>query len=149
MKFHTAALGFLALTVTLGLVVAQDRPAREPAPAPPGESRPRHHRRGSQMSGPSPTCSPLSSKPTTPRIPRPSAPCSRRRPRSRTRTARSRGAETPSSPRFAETFAGSEAGTLAVNTESLRFLGTDLAIEEGASLTLSAEAPPLTPTGTA
>ena len=47
--------------------------------------------------------------------------------------------------RFAETLAGSEAGTLAVNTESLRFLGTDLAIEEGtASLTFSAEAPPQT-----
>ena len=47
--------------------------------------------------------------------------------------------------RFAETFAGSEAGTLAVNTESLRFLGTDLAIEEGtASLTVSAGAAPQT-----
>ena len=47
--------------------------------------------------------------------------------------------------RFAETLAGSEAGTLAVKTESLRFLGTDLAIEEGtASLTVSAGAAPET-----
>jgi hypothetical protein len=47
--------------------------------------------------------------------------------------------------RFAETLAGSEAGALAVNTESLRFLGTDLAIEEGtASLTFGVVAPPQT-----
>ena len=55
------------------------------------------HRRGNPTSGPSPTCSPRSSRRTTRRTPRPSATCSRRTPRSRTRTARSRGAATPSS----------------------------------------------------
>ena len=34
MKAHTAFLAFLALCSTLGLVMAQDRPAREPALAP-------------------------------------------------------------------------------------------------------------------
>jgi hypothetical protein len=47
--------------------------------------------------------------------------------------------------RFSGTFAGGEAGTLGVETESLRFLGTDLAIEEGtASLSTGADAPPRT-----
>ena len=36
MKSHTAFLSVLALSVTLGLGVAQDRPAREPAPVPLG-----------------------------------------------------------------------------------------------------------------
>ena len=36
MRVHAAFLAVLALCATLGLVVAQDRPAREPAPAPRG-----------------------------------------------------------------------------------------------------------------
>ena len=44
MKVHAASLGVLAVSATLGLVVAQDRPAREPDPAPPGGARPRRHR---------------------------------------------------------------------------------------------------------
>ena len=97
MKVLATSLGVLAFAATLGLVTAQDRPAREPDPAPPGDGRPRRHRRGSPTSGPSPTCSPRSSRRTTRRTPRRSATCSPRTPRSRTRTARSRGAATPSS----------------------------------------------------
>ena len=37
MKVHAASLGFLALFATLGLVAAQNHPAREPDPAKPGE----------------------------------------------------------------------------------------------------------------
>ena len=37
MKVHAASLGFLALFATLGLVAAQDPPTREPDPAKPGE----------------------------------------------------------------------------------------------------------------
>ena len=36
MRVYTAFLAVLALCATLGLVVAQDRPAREPALAPHG-----------------------------------------------------------------------------------------------------------------
>src|SRR5262245_42329233 len=36
MRVHAAFLAVLALCATLGLVAAQDRPAPEPAPAPPG-----------------------------------------------------------------------------------------------------------------
>ena len=79
-------------------------PGRGPGPA--GARSPTRHRRrathgasrrGSPTSGPSATCSPRSSRPTTRRTPRRSATCSPRTPRSRTRTARSRGAATPSS----------------------------------------------------
>ncbi len=47
--------------------------------------------------------------------------------------------------RFADTFAGGETGTLSLDTESLRLLGTDLAIEEGtASLSTGTDTPPST-----
>jgi uncharacterized protein (TIGR02246 family) len=47
--------------------------------------------------------------------------------------------------RFADTWAEGETGTLSVDTESLRFLGTDLAIEEGtASLSTGTDSPPRT-----
>ncbi|MEO6808570.1 MAG: SgcJ/EcaC family oxidoreductase [Isosphaeraceae bacterium] len=47
--------------------------------------------------------------------------------------------------RFADTLAGGEAGTLSLESESLRFLGTDLAIEEGtASLSTENDSPPST-----
>src|SRR5262245_49091753 len=36
MKVLAISLGVLALSATLGLVAAQDRPARQPDPAPPG-----------------------------------------------------------------------------------------------------------------
>jgi hypothetical protein len=39
MKIHAASLGVLAVSATLGLVAAQDRPAREPAPMPPGRGQ--------------------------------------------------------------------------------------------------------------
>ena len=46
---------------------------------------------------------------------------------------------------FAETWAGGETGTLSVDTESLRFLETDLAIKEGtASLSIGTDSPPRT-----
>ena len=35
MRIHAVSLGVLAVSATLGLVAAQDRPAREPAPTPP------------------------------------------------------------------------------------------------------------------
>ena len=47
--------------------------------------------------------------------------------------------------RFADTFGGDEASTLRLDTKSLRFLGTDLAIEEGtASLSAGTDTPPRT-----
>jgi hypothetical protein len=38
MKVHAASLGVLAVSATLGLVAAQERMARKPAPAPPAGS---------------------------------------------------------------------------------------------------------------
>ena len=145
MKSHTAFLSVLALSVTLGLGVAQDRPAREPAPVPLGSAQA------------------TASQEREPDVRAIADLLASFVKAYNQKDAKALGALfTPDAEiededgditrgrdaivaRFAETLAGSEAGTLAVNTESLRFLGTDLAIEEGtASLTVSAGAPPQT-----
>ena len=144
MKVHAAALGFLALFATLGLVAAQ-RPAD--AGARPGKAR----RTGRGVTRREPDVRAITDL------------LASFVKAYNSKDAKALGALfTPEAEiededgdvtrgrdaivaRFAEIFAGSEAGTLAVKTESLRFLGTDLAIEEGtASLTFSAGAPPQT-----
>ena len=94
MRVYTAFLAFLALCATLGLVMAQDRPAREPALAP---------RVGVQTTASrerEPDVRALTDllasfvKAYNEKDAKALAPCSHRTPRSRTRTARSRGAAT-------------------------------------------------------
>ena len=140
MRVHAVSLAVVAVAATLGLVVAQDPPAQQPAAVSPEASRPRFDRRGSLTPGPSAICSPHSSRLTTRRTRRRSVTCSHRTPRSRTRMVKSRGAAMPSSggsPRFSRKAA---AERLAVDADSLRFLGTDIAIEEGtASLSTGAD----------
>jgi uncharacterized protein (TIGR02246 family) len=144
MKVHAAALGFLALVATLGLVAAQNPPTREPDPAKPGEQVAVSQEREPDVRA---LTELLASFVKTYNSKDPKALGALFTPEAEIEDedgdiTRGRDAIVA---RFAETFAGSEAGTLAVNTESLRFLGTDLAIEEGtASLTLSAGATPET-----
>ena len=145
MRVHAVSLGTLAVSATLGLVLAQDRPAREPAPVPPG-------------GGPA-AVSP-ERKPDVQAITDLLA--------SFVKAYNAKDAKalgdlfTPDAEiqdedgavtrgrdaivaRFSGSFAGREGGTLGVATDSLRFLGTDLAIEEGtASLSTGADAPPRT-----
>ncbi len=144
MKVHAAALGFLALFATLGLVAAQNPPTREPDPAKPGEQVAASQEREPDVRA---ITDLLASFVKTYNSKDPKALGALFTPEAEIEDedgdiTRGRDAIVA---RFAESFAGSEAGTLAVNTESLRFLGTDLAIEEGtASLTVSAGATPQT-----
>jgi uncharacterized protein (TIGR02246 family) len=145
MKVHAAFLGVLAISATLGLVAAQDRPARAPAPAPSGGS------------------------------PAAASPEREADVRAITdflasfvaaynaKDARALGDFfTPDAEiqdedgdvtrgrdaivgRFSGIFKENGGGELAVDTESLRFLGTDVALEEGtASLSTGADTPPRT-----
>jgi uncharacterized protein (TIGR02246 family) len=145
MRVHAAFLAFLALGAMLGLVVAQDRPAREPAPTPPGsvptagpqerESEVRaiidlltsfvkaYNEKDANVLGglftPDAEIEDEGGKVT-----------------------RGRDAIVE---RFSEIFKETGGDRLAVDTDSLRFLGTDIAIEEGtASLSTGAETPPRT-----
>ena len=149
MRVHTAFLGVLALCATLGLVVAQDRPAREPALAP---------RVGVQ------TTAPREREPDVRALTDLLASFVKAY---NEKDAKALGALfTPEAEiededgevtrgrdaivsRFSEMFKESGGDSLAVETDSLRFLGTDLAIEEGtASLTTQTANLP-TPTATA
>ena len=144
MKVYAASLGFLALFATLGLVAAQDRLAREHDPANPGEQ----------------VAVPQEREPDVRAIADLLASFVKAY---NSKDAKALGALfTPEAEiedgdgditrgrdaivtRFAETLARSEAGTLAVNTESLRFLGTDLAIEDGtASISTGTDSKPRT-----
>ena len=97
MKVHAAALGFLALFATLGLVAAQNPPTREPDPAKPGEQAATSQEREPDVRAITDLLASFV-KTYNSKDPKALGACSRRRPRSRTRTAISRGAETPSSP---------------------------------------------------
>jgi uncharacterized protein (TIGR02246 family) len=145
MRVHAAFLAFLALSATLGLVVAQDRPALEPVPttsggvpttaSPERESDVRaiidlltsfvktYNEKDAKLLGglftPDAEIEDEGGKVT----------------RGRDAIAE----------RFSGIFKESRGDTLAVDTDSLRFLGTDLAIEEGtASLSTGAGTPPRT-----
>ena len=142
MKVHAASLGFLALFATLGLFAAQDRPAREHDPAKPGEQVAASQEREPDVRAITDLLASFVKAYNS-------------------KDAKALGALfTPEAEiededgnitrgrdaivaRFAQTLAGGEAGTLGVNTESLRFLGTDLAIEDGtASISTGTDAPP-------
>ena len=147
MRVHAASLGVLAVSATLGLVAAQDRPAREPAPA--------ARRTGRGVTGEGADVRAITDLLA-----------------SFVKAYNAKDAKalgdlfTPDAEiededgevtrgrdaivgRFSGIFRRRQSGTLAVDTDSLRFLGTDLAIEEGtASLTTGPESLP-TPTGTA
>ncbi|MGO8900801.1 MAG: YybH family protein [Isosphaeraceae bacterium] len=144
MKVHAVSLGFVALLATLGLVAAQNPPTREPDPSTPGERVAASQEREPDVRA---ITELLASFVKTYNSKDPKALGARFTPEAEIEDedgdiTRGRDAIVA---RFAETLAGSEAGTLAVNTESLRFLGTDLAVEEGtASLTVSAGATPQT-----
>jgi uncharacterized protein (TIGR02246 family) len=145
MKARVACLGVLAFTATLSLIMAQDRPAREPDAAP--------------ADGVQATASPerepdvraitdlLASFVKAYNAKDAKAIGERFTPEAEIEdedgdVTRGRDAIVA---RFADTFAGGETGTLSVDTESLRFLGTDLAIEEGtASLSTGTDTPPRT-----
>ncbi len=143
MKVLAASLGVLAFAATLGLVTAQDRPAREPEPArgdrpaasPERESDVRaitellasfvkaYNAKDARAIGDLFT--------TDAEIEDEDA-----------EVTRGRDAIVA---RFTGTFAERDAGTLAVGTDSLRFLGADLAIEEGtATLSTGPDTPPRT-----
>jgi uncharacterized protein (TIGR02246 family) len=145
MKVHAVSLGVLAVSATLGLVVAQDRPAREPAPAPPG-------------GGPA-AASPereADVRAITELLASFVAAYN-------AKDARALGdLFTPEAEiqdedgdvtrgrydivrRFAAIFKENGGDRLAVDTDSLRFLGTDIALEEGtASLSTGVETTPRT-----
>jgi len=145
MRVHAASMGVVAIFTTLGLVAAQDRPVQKPAPAPPGGS------------------------------PAAASPEREADARAITdllasfvaaynaRDARALGDMfTPDAEiqdengdvtrgrdaivgRFSGIFKEKGGDRLAVETDSLRFLGTDLAIEEGsASLSTGTDTPPHT-----
>jgi uncharacterized protein (TIGR02246 family) len=144
MKVHAAAVGFLALFATLSLVAGQNPRTREPDPAKPGEQGAASQEREPDVRA---ITDLLASFVKTYNSKDPKALGALFTPEAEIEDedgdiTRGRDAIVA---HFAETFAGSEAGTLVVNTESLRFLGSDLAIEEGtASLTVSAGATPQT-----
>ncbi|MGP0064543.1 MAG: YybH family protein [Isosphaeraceae bacterium] len=144
MKVHAAALGFLALFAILGLVAAQNPRTREPDRAKPGEQLAASQDREPDVRA---ITELFASFVKTYNSKDPKALGALFTPEAEIEDEDgdiTRGQDAIVA-RFADTFAGSEAGTLAVNTESLRFLGTDLAIEEGtASLTVSAGATPQT-----
>jgi uncharacterized protein (TIGR02246 family) len=142
MRVHAAVL---ALSATLGLVVAQDRPAREAAPVPPGgvQTTPPQERESDVRAITDLLASFVKAY--------------------NNRDAKAIGALfTPDAEiededgevtrgrdaivgRFSGIFKESGGDRLAVDTDSLRFLGTDLAIEEGtASLSTGADTPPRT-----
>ncbi len=144
MKIHAASFAVLALSASLALVVAQDRPAQEPAPAPPAGQ----------------DAVPQEREPDTRAITDLLA--------SFVKAYNAKDAKaigelfTPEAEIEDEdgditrghdaivawlhdTFAGGGTGTLSLDTESLRFLGTDLAIVEGtASLSTGTDSRPRT-----
>ena len=143
MKVLAVSIGLLAFAATLGLVTAQDRPAREPEAA-----------RGVQPSAPTDRESDV--RAITDLL------------ASFVKAYNAKDAKaigdlfTPDAEiededdevtrgrdaiveRFTGTFAEKNVGTLAVDTDSLRFLGADLAIEEGtATLSAGPDSPPRT-----
>jgi uncharacterized protein (TIGR02246 family) len=145
MKVHSACLGVLAVSATLGLVVAQERTAREPAPAPPAGS---------------PAAAAPEREPDVRAITDLLASFVAAY---NAKDARALGdLFTPDAEiqdengdvtrgrdaivgRFSGIFKEDGGARLTVDTDTLRFLGTDIALEEGtASLSTGAEKPPRT-----
>src|SRR4051812_11696467 len=142
MKVLATSLGVLAFSAFLGLVAAQDRPATQPDPAPPGDQA------------------------EAPREREPDVRAITDLLASFVKAYNAKDAKalgdlfTPDAEiededgditrgrdaivaRFSETFKENGSNTLTVDTESLRFLGTDVAIEEGtASLSAGTDTRP-------
>jgi uncharacterized protein (TIGR02246 family) len=145
MKVHAVSLGVLAVSAALGLAVAQDRPAREPAPAPPGggpaaapPERERDVRAITDLLASFVAAYNAQDAKALGDLFTPDAEIQDED----GDVTRGRDAIVA---RFAGSFARGDGGTLGVTTDSLRFLGADLAIEEGtASLATGADAPPRT-----
>jgi uncharacterized protein (TIGR02246 family) len=145
MKAYATFLAVLALSATLGLVAAQDRPAPEPAPASPDAAQaaaPQEREAdvraiGDLLASFIKTYNEKDAKALGELF-----------------TADAEiededGAVTRGRDAIVERFAGifeqSKGNELAFDSDSLRFLGTDLAIEEGtASLSTGADVPPVT-----
>jgi uncharacterized protein (TIGR02246 family) len=142
---HARLLGILLLSTTLGPVFAQDQPERKPASASPGE-------------GPA-----AAAREPNPDVQAIGDVLGRFIKAYNARDAQALGelfspdgeiededgaltrGRDPIVARFARIFSDGASGTLAVTPDSLRFLGTDLAIEEGrASVTTRAGEPPQT-----
>src|SRR4051794_6319216 len=144
MRVYAASLGVVALSATLGLVAAQDRPAREPGPAPPGGQAAASPERESDVRA---ITDLLASFVKAYNAKDARALGDLFTPDAEIEdddgtVARGRDAIVE---RFAGIFKEGKSDKLAVETDSLRFLGTDLAIEEGtASLSTGADTPPVT-----
>jgi uncharacterized protein (TIGR02246 family) len=144
MKVHAAILGVLGLSATLGLVAAQDRPAREPTPTPPGGEAAASPERESDVRA---IADLLASFVKAYNAKDAKALGDLFTPDAEIEdedgdVTRGRGAIVA---RFSETFKESDSDRLTVDTDSLRFLGTDVALEEGtASLSSGADTPPRT-----
>jgi uncharacterized protein (TIGR02246 family) len=142
MKARATSLGVLALSATLGLVAAQDRPAREPDPAQPAGQAAAAPEREADVKAITDLLASFVKAYNA-------------------KDARALGdLFTPDAEiededgdvtrgrdaivaRFTETFQENRGDTLAVDTDSLRFLGNDVAIEEGtATLSTGEDAAP-------
>src|SRR5438270_1228622 len=144
MRVHAAVLAALALSAALGLVAAQERPAQEPAPTPPGgpqtkeseEREPDVLAIGDLLASFVKAYNAKDAKALGDLF----TPDAEIQDEDGSIT-RGRDAITE---RFEGIFKEGEGDALTVDTESLRFLATDLAIEEGtASLSTGADTPPL------
>src|SRR4051794_21165345 len=145
MRVHAAVLAALALSAALGLVTAQERPAQEPAPTPPGspQTKESEEREADVRAITDLLASFVKAY--------------------NAKDAKALGELfTPDAEiededgeitlgrvaiveRFVKAFKDDGGRTLAVDTESLRFLGSDVAIEEGtASLSTGPDATPET-----
>ncbi len=144
MKVHAATLGFLALFATLGLVAAQHPRTREPDPAKPGEQvaaspeRERDIRAITELLASFVKAYNEKDAKTLGALFTPEAEIEDED------GEITRGRDAIVS-RFSEIFQEDGGHRLAVNTDSLRFLGKDVAIEEGtATITTGAGVPPET-----
>jgi uncharacterized protein (TIGR02246 family) len=144
MKVLATSLGVLALSACLGLVAAQDRPPRQPDSAPPGGQAAAPAEREPDVRAVTDLLASF--------IKAYNAKDAKALSELFTPDAEiededgsvTRGRDAISK-RFSGVFKEDKGGTLTVETESLRFLGTDLAIEEGtASLSAGADTPPVT-----
>jgi len=143
MKVLTALLGVLAFAATLGLVTAQDRPAGEPEPArddQPAASQETESdgRAITDLLASFVTAYNAKDAKAIGELFAPDAEIE-------DEDGEITHGRDAIVERFTGTFAESDTGTLAVDTDSLRFLGTDLAIEEGtATLSIGPDTPPRT-----
>jgi uncharacterized protein (TIGR02246 family) len=144
MKVHAASLGFLTLFATLGLVAAQNPPARQPDPAKPGEQAAISKEREPDVRAIADLLASFikaynaKDAQTLGALFTPDAEIEDED----GEVTRGRDAIVS---RFSGIFQESRADRLAVDTDSLRFLGKDIAVEEGtATITTGAGEPPET-----